>query len=54
MLIEYIHTAMTKATYEKLEDGTYSGKVPNARVWLPLGRHSTSVRKSCDLLLRDG
>jgi predicted RNase H-like HicB family nuclease len=27
MLIEYIHSAMTKSTYEKLEDGTYSGKI---------------------------
>ena len=28
MLIEYISKAMTKAVYEKLEDGTYSGKIP--------------------------
>jgi predicted RNase H-like HicB family nuclease len=28
MLIEYINKAMSKAIYEKLEDGTYSGKVP--------------------------
>ncbi len=27
MLIEYIHHAMTKATYEKLEDGNYSGRI---------------------------
>jgi predicted RNase H-like HicB family nuclease len=27
-LIEYISKAMTKAVYEKLEDGTYSGKIP--------------------------
>ena len=27
MLIEYISKAMTKAVYEKLEDGTYSGKI---------------------------
>ena len=26
MLIEYISKAMTKAVYEKLEAGTYSGK----------------------------
>jgi hypothetical protein len=25
MLTEYIHEAMSKAVYEKLEDGTYSG-----------------------------
>jgi len=28
MLIEYINKAMRKAAYEKLEDGTYSGKIP--------------------------
>jgi len=28
MLIEYISKAMSKATYEKLEDGTYFGKIP--------------------------
>jgi predicted RNase H-like HicB family nuclease len=28
MLIEYINKAMTKAVYEKLENGTYSGKIP--------------------------
>ena len=27
MLIEYINKAMSKATYEKLEDGSYSGKI---------------------------
>ena len=28
MLIEYINKAMAKAVYEKLEDGTYSGNIP--------------------------
>jgi predicted RNase H-like HicB family nuclease len=28
MLIEYITKAMSKAVYEKFEDGTYSGKIP--------------------------
>lgn len=28
MLIEYISKAMSKAVYEKLEDSTYSGKIP--------------------------
>ena len=28
MLIEYINKAMTKAVYEKLEDGTFSGRIP--------------------------
>jgi len=29
MLLEYIDNAMKKATYEKLEDGTYFGKIPD-------------------------
>lgn len=28
MLTEYIEAAMRKATYEKLDDGTYCGKIP--------------------------
>jgi predicted RNase H-like HicB family nuclease len=27
MLIEYVNKAMSKAVYDKLEDGTYSGKI---------------------------
>jgi predicted RNase H-like HicB family nuclease len=29
MLTEYIDKAMSKAVYEKLEDGTYCGKIPD-------------------------
>ena len=28
MLIEYIDKAMSKAVYDKLEDGSFSGKIP--------------------------
>ena len=28
MLIEYVNKAMSKAVYEKLEDGTCAGKIP--------------------------
>ncbi|RPI51527.1 MAG: type II toxin-antitoxin system HicB family antitoxin [Deltaproteobacteria bacterium] len=28
MLIEYIDRAMSKAVYDKLEDGSFSGKIP--------------------------
>jgi predicted RNase H-like HicB family nuclease len=28
MLIEYINKTMTKAVYDKLEDGSFSGKIP--------------------------
>ncbi|MDY6839525.1 MAG: type II toxin-antitoxin system HicB family antitoxin [Thermodesulfobacteriota bacterium] len=28
MLIEYVNKAMSKAVYDKLDDGTFSGKIP--------------------------
>jgi predicted RNase H-like HicB family nuclease len=28
MLLEYINEAMAKAVYDKLEDGSFSGKIP--------------------------
>lgn len=28
MLIEYVEKAMSKAVYDKLKDGTFSGKIP--------------------------
>jgi predicted RNase H-like HicB family nuclease len=28
MLLEYINEAMAKAVYDKLDDGSYSGKIP--------------------------
>ena len=34
MLTEYIAKKMARATYEKLDDGTYYGEIPSARgVW---------------------
>lgn len=34
MLTHYIHTAMHKATYELLEDGTFYGEIPDCPgVW---------------------
>ena len=30
MLIEYINKAMSKAVYEKLEDSSYTGRIPQA------------------------
>jgi len=37
MLIEYITKAMRKAVYEKLEDGTYSGKIPQCQGVIAFG-----------------
>ena len=37
MLIEYISKAMTKAVHEKLEDGTYSGRIPQCHGVIAFG-----------------
>jgi predicted RNase H-like HicB family nuclease len=37
MLIEYINRAMSKAVYEKLEDNTYSGKIPQTHGVIAFG-----------------
>ena len=37
MLIEYINKAMSRAIYEKLEDGTYSGRIPECPGVLAFG-----------------
>jgi predicted RNase H-like HicB family nuclease len=38
MLIEYINKAMSRAIYEKLEDGTYSGRIPECSGVLSFGK----------------
>jgi len=38
MLIEYVNEAMSKAVYEKLEDGTYSGKIPRCLGTIAFGK----------------
>jgi len=38
MLTEYIRKAMGKAVYEKLEDGTYSGEIPECPGTIAFGR----------------
>jgi predicted RNase H-like HicB family nuclease len=38
MLIEYINKAMSRAVYEKLEDGSYSGKIQECPGVLAFGK----------------
>ncbi len=33
MLIDYINKALSKAEYDKLEDGSFSGRIPE-RTWI--------------------
>jgi predicted RNase H-like HicB family nuclease len=37
MLTDYIERAMSKAVYEKLEDGTYCGKIPKCQGTIAFG-----------------
>jgi len=37
MLTEYVERAMSKAMYEKLEDGTYCGKIPECHGTIAFG-----------------
>lgn len=37
MLIEYIDKAMRKAAYDKLEDGSYCGKIPQCSGTIAFG-----------------
>ncbi len=38
MLTEYVDKAMSKAEYEKLEDGTYYGKIPQCLGTIAFGK----------------
>ena len=38
MLTEYIHKAMGRAVYEKLEDGTYCGEIPECPGTIAFGQ----------------
>jgi predicted RNase H-like HicB family nuclease len=37
MLTDYVERAMSKAVYEKLEDGTYCGKIPERQGTIAFG-----------------
>jgi predicted RNase H-like HicB family nuclease len=38
ILSEYVQSAMAKANYDKLDDGTFSGKIPACRGVIAFGR----------------
>ena len=38
MLIEYINKAMSEAVYDKLEDGSFSGKIPQCPGVIAFGK----------------
>jgi predicted RNase H-like HicB family nuclease len=45
MLIEYINKTMSKAVYDKLEDGSFSGKIPQCPGVVAFGETLYQCRK---------
>lgn len=51
MLIEYITKALSKATYDKLEDGTYSGRIPGCPGVIAFGKTLHKCHEELRLVL---
>ena len=54
MLTKYIATAMQKAIYDLLEDGTFTVKFLSVKVYGAMLRHLKLVAKICKTLWKDG
>jgi len=55
ILTGYIENALSQAEYDKLEDGTFSGRIPHpAKESSLLVRHYESVKMNCALRLKIG
>ncbi|MBU1626982.1 type II toxin-antitoxin system HicB family antitoxin [bacterium] len=48
ILTDYLEAAMAKAVYDKLEDGTYSGRIPQCKGVISFG----TTLKECEAELR--
>ncbi len=53
MLTVYIQKAMSKAVYEKLEDGTYSGEIPNCPGTIAFGSTLFECQRELQFALED-
>jgi hypothetical protein len=42
MIVKYIDRAMSKAVYDKLDDGSFSGKIPECSVVIAFGETASS------------
>ena len=51
MLIEYIDKALSKAEYDKLEDGTFSGIIPECQGVLAFGKTLFECQKELESVL---
>ena len=53
ILSEYLQHAMAKATYDKLEDGAYVGKIPECTGVIAFGGALRDCEKSLQSVLED-
>jgi predicted RNase H-like HicB family nuclease len=53
MLLEYVEAAMRTATYEKLADGTYCGKIKKCRGAVAFGRSLYGCQEELRSVLED-
>lgn len=53
MLSEYIEKAIGKAIYEKLEDGTYCGEIPECPGTIAFGKTLAECQKELRSVLED-
>ncbi len=51
MLIDYINKAMSKAKYDKLEDGSFSGRIPQCPGVMAFGKTLFECQKELESVL---
>lgn len=51
MLIDYINKALSKAEYDKLEDGTFSGRIPQCQGVIAFGNTLFECQKELESVL---
>jgi len=51
MLIDYINKALRKADYDKLEDGSFSGRIPQCPGVMAFGKTVFECRKELESVL---
>jgi hypothetical protein len=47
VLAEYTNQAMAQAVYDKLEDGTFTGRIPSCKGVVAFGPHCENVKTNC-------
>lgn len=53
ILTGYINTALARAEYDKLEDGTFSGRIPDCRGVIAFGRTLRECENELQSTLED-